>query len=257
MKVASIQLYLNDKRTKQETIEYACSMIDKCAGSDLIILPELWNIGFTSYDRYATECEPIDGPTASAIGAKARELGSYIYSGSFVESRGGKLYNTAVFFDRDGKRVASYSKIHLFTYKSREAELMAPGKDLVVVDTEFGRMGLSICYDLRFPEMYRKLVDMGAEYFLVASCWPYPRLDPWETFNKARAAENTCFLFSCNATGKQQGTLFMGHSKIVDPIGTVVAGSDYRETIVRADVDPGMVAQIREEFPALRDRVFK
>ncbi len=257
MKISSVQLYLDDHRTKAETIRYACSMIDRCKGSDLIVLPELWNIGFVSYDRYHEESEPLDGPTMNAIAEKARELGAYIYSGSFVEARDGKLYNTAVLFDRAGERVAHYSKIHLFTYKSREPELMTPGSEIVVADTEFGKMGLSICYDLRFPELYRKMTDMGATFFLVASCWPYPRLAPWETFNMARAAENTCYLVSCNATGKQQGLLYMGHSKIVDPWGVPVACIDYHEGIVTAEVDPAMVARVREEFPALKDRVIQ
>ncbi len=257
MRVSSVQLYLNDQRTKEETIRYACSMIDRCKGSDLIVLPELWNIGFISYDRYHEESEPLDGPTMCAVAEKARELGAYIYSGSFVEARDGKLYNTAVLFDRMGERIAHYSKIHLFTYQSREPELMTPGSEVVVADTEFGKMGLSICYDLRFPELYRKMLDRGADFFLVASCWPFPRLSPWETFNMARAAENTCYLISSNAAGKQQGILYMGHSRIVDPWGTVVAGIDYHEGIVSAEIDPAMVASVRAEFPVLKDRVIE
>jgi predicted amidohydrolase len=232
-------------------------MIDRCKGSDLIVLPEIWNIGFASFDRYHGESEPIDGPTASAVAGKARELGAYICSGSFIEARGGKLFNTAVLFDRDGKRIARYSKIHLFTHKSREPELLTPGSEIVVADTEFGGMALSICYDLRFPELYRKMADMGAEFFIVAASWPFPRLAPWEMFNTARAAENVCCLVSSNATGKQAGTLLMGHSKIVDPYGTVIAGADYHEAIVTADVDPKIVARVREEFPVLKDRVLK
>ncbi|MDR1885194.1 MAG: carbon-nitrogen hydrolase family protein [Synergistaceae bacterium] len=257
MKVASIQLAISDDRTKIETVDHALKMMDCCAGSDLIVLPELWNIGFFAIDKFISESEPIDGYTAAAVGSKARELGAWVYSGSFVESRGGKYYNTSILFDRKGERAAVYNKIHLFTYKSREAEILTPGRDLAVADTEFGKVGLSTCYDLRFPEMYRKMMEQGAEFFLVTSGWPYPRHEAWEIFNRARAHENFCYLISCNSSGKQRGFLALGHSKIVDPWGTVVADSDYRETIVRADIDPGLVRTARAEFPVLNDRVFK
>jgi predicted amidohydrolase len=247
---------ISDGMMKKDTVERALRMMDECAGADLILLPELWNIGFFAFDKYAAESEPIDGYTASAVGGKARELGAWVFSGSFVESRGGKYYNTSILFDRAGKNVAAYSKIHLFTYKSREAEILTPGKNLAVADTEFGKIGLSTCYDLRFPEMYRKMMKMGAEIFLVTSCWAYPRLEAWNTFNIARAAENVCYLISCDSAGAQAGVAALGHSKVVSPFGTVVADSDFREGIIRAEIDPGLVKQARAEFPVLGDIVF-
>ena len=257
MKIASIQLSIADNVPKKDMVGRALRIMDKCAGCDLILLPELWNIGFFAFDKYISESEPIDGYTATAIGDKARELGAWVFSGSFVESRGGKFFNTSILFDRTGKKAATYSKIHLFTYKSKEAEVLTPGSELAVADTEFGKMGLSTCYDLRFPEMYRMMNDMGAEIFLVTSGWPYPRHEAWETFNRARAAENVCYLISSNACGKQAGFQALGHSKVVDPLGIVVADSDFRETIVRAEIDPGLVKKAREEFPFLNDRVFR
>lgn len=257
MKVAVVQLELNDKRSKDEVVSYALDMMDKCKGYDLLLLPELWNIGFMNYDKYYAESEAIDGPTASAIAAKAKELGAYVHGGSFVENRGGKYYNTSVFFDRSGKLIGQYSKMHLFTFQSREPELLTPGTEFAVIDTEFGKMGLSTCYDLRFPEFYRKMVDMGMEFILVPACWPYPRQEPWEVLNQARALENTCYLISCNAAGAQAGTLYMGHSKIVDPWGTVVAGTSFREGIVTAEIDPGLVGRVRKIFPVLNDRIIR
>jgi predicted amidohydrolase len=240
---------------KEEMVSHALEMMDRCAGSDLIILPELWNIGFFAYEKYIGDSEPIDGYTASAIGSKARELGAWVCSGSFVESRGGKYYNTSVLFDRKGRMAASYSKIHLFSYKSRESELLTPGNEIVTADTEFGKIGLSICYDMRFPELYRKMTEKGAEIFLVASAWPFPRYEAWDFFNKARAAENVCYLISCNSSGKRNGALSLGHSRVVDPWGTVIADSDHRETIVKAEIDPGLVGKVRGMFPVLTDRV--
>ncbi|HOI82515.1 MAG TPA: carbon-nitrogen family hydrolase [Synergistales bacterium] len=255
MKVSSIQLEMKDDRSKEETIEYALAMMDKASGSDLIILPEIWNIGFFAYDKYISESEPIDGPTAAAISRKAKEMGAYVYSGSFVEKRDGKYYNTSILFDRQGKNIGEYRKIHLFSYKSQEPEILTPGREITVLDTEFGKVGLSTCYDLRFPELYRAMVDKGAEFFLVTSGWPFPRLSHWLVFNQARAIENTCFLISCNASGVQKGNRFLGHSQIVDPWGVVVAGSAHEERIIRAEIDPALVSRTRQEFPALKDRV--
>ena len=255
MRIASIQLEIRDGRNKEETIGYALEMMGKAEGSDLILLPEIWNIGFFAYDQYVAESEPLDGLTATAISQKAKELGAYVYSGSFVENRGGKYYNTSILFDREGEKIGEYRKIHLFSYKSREPEILTPGTEISVLNTEFGKFGLSTCYDLRFPELYRAMVDKGAEFFLVTSGWPFPRLSHWLVFNQARAIENSCFLISCNAAGVQQGTRFLGHSLIVDPWGVVVAGSAHEERIITADIDPGLVAKTRQEFSALRDRV--
>lgn len=255
MKVASVQLEMADGRSKQETIRYALSMMEECRGADLLLLPEIWNIGFMAFDDYHKESEPIDGETASAISAKAKDLGAYVFSGSFVEARAGKYYNTSILFGRTGEKLGQYSKMHLFSYKSREPELLTRGTEIAVVDTEFGKMGLSTCYDLRFPELYRKMVDMGAEFFLITSGWPYPRLEAWNTFNLARATENMCYLISCNAAGVQGNTRYLGHSQIVDPWGVVVAASDFRGGIVTAEVKPDLVKRARAEFPVLNDRV--
>jgi predicted amidohydrolase len=255
MKIASIQLEMTDNRTKEETISYALDMIDKCKGSDLIILPELWNIGFFAYDEYWSESEPVDGPTACAISKKAKELSAYIFSGSFVEKRGDKYFNTSILFNRKGESIGQYSKMHLFSYKSREPELLTPGTEVVVAETEYGKMGLSTCYDLRFPELYREMVDLGAKFFLVTSGWPYPRIEAWNALNQARALENTCCLISSNAAGVQSGVRFLGHSQAVDPWGNVIAGSGYLESIVRAEIDDDLVEKIRAEFPVLDDRV--
>ncbi len=256
MKVASLQLELNDTRNKEEVVAYALSMMDKCQGYDFLLLPELWNVGFVNYDNYHKESEAIDGYTVNALSAKAKELNAYVHGGSFVEKRNDAYYNTSVLFDRTGKLIATYSKMHLFTFQSREPELLSPGTSLSVVDTEFGKMALSTCYDLRFPEFYRKLVDIGMDFILVPACWPYPRQEPWEVLNQARALENTCYLISCNAVGTQKGTLYMGHSKIVDPWGTVVAGTSFRESILTATIDPTLVQTVRKIFPVLNDRIF-
>ncbi len=255
MKISSIQLEIKNSRCKHDTIDYVLGLMDKCAGDDLIVLPELWNIGFFSYDEYQAASEDIKGETASAISQKAKALGAYVYSGSFVENKGGKYYNTSILFDRAGRNVLEYRKMHLFSYKCREPEILTPGEEISVVSTEFGRVGLATCYDLRFPELFRKMsVEQGAEFFLVTSAWPFPRVEAWNTLNQVRALENTCYLISCNAVGMDHGIRLAGHSQIVDPWGYVIASSGYEEMIVRAEISSDNVCRIRKEFPVLEDR---
>lgn len=255
MKISSIQLEIKNSRSKKETINYVLELMDKCAGDDLIVLPELWNIGFFSYDEYKATSESLEGETATTISHKAKELRAYVYSGSFVEARNGKYYNTSILFDREGRNVLEYRKMHLFSYKCREPEILTPGEEMSVVSTEFGRVGLATCYDLRFPELFRKMViEQGAEFFLVTSAWPFPRVEAWNALNQVRALENTCYLISCNAAGVDHGIRLAGHSQIVDPWGYVIASSGYEETIVRAEIPSGSVYRIRKEFPVLEDR---
>lgn len=254
MKTASIQLEIKNDMSKEDMIEHAMSMLDLCKGSDLILLPELWNVAFSSFAQYHELGEPLDGMTMSAVAAKARELGAYIMGGSFVETDGDKCYNTCVLFDRNGVNIGAYRKIHLYSYHSREAQTITPGDKATVVDTEFGRVGLATCYDLRFPEQFRKMtIELGAEIFLIAAAWPFPRLEVWNTLNQARALENVCYLISSNSVGTSRSVRLAGHSQIVDPWGNVLAGSGYEETIVRAEISRENVSRIREAFPVLKD----
>jgi predicted amidohydrolase len=233
------------------------SLLDETRGSDLVLLPELWPCGFFSFARYEAESEPVEGPTVQALRRKARELRTHLFTGSFVEREGTSLYNTAVLLGPGGELLARYRKIHLFGYQSEERRLLRRGEEVVVVPTPWGKAGLSICYDLRFPELYRKMIDQGADFFLVASAWPHPRLEPWVLLNRARALESLAYLFSCNCTGSQADRRYAGHSLFVDPLGKVIAEAGDAEAILAAEVDPGLVAAVRADFPALRDRVFR
>jgi predicted amidohydrolase len=126
-----------------------------------------------------------------------------------------------------------------------------------VIPTEFGNFGLATCYDLRFPELFRKMLDQGAEFFLIASAWPAPRLEHWLLLNRTRALENLSCLISSNGVGMNRGTQFIGHSLVVDPMGQIITGSNEEECVVWAEVNRDIVQKARAEFPALKDRVFK
>ena len=253
MNIASIQMSVVEG-DKTATIDKAIENIHRCEGADLIILPEIWNIGFMSFDRYIPEAENSEGQTLKRLRESAKEIGVYLHSGSFVEEKNGKYYNSSYLISPKGNILANYLKIHLFGYNSRETQLLTPGDTIVMTDTPLGKIGLATCYDLRFPELFRKMVAQGTEIFLVCSAWPYPRLEHWLMLNRVRALENQCFLVSSNSVGLNQGIQFVGHSMITDPWGTILAGGGDNEIIIKAEVDLDNLKAARDQFPALSDR---
>jgi predicted amidohydrolase len=256
MKIASIQLAIADDETKEERIGRALELVRTCEGADIVLLPEIWNSGYFAFDRYHEEAEELEGEFVARMAEAARSLGAYLHVGSFVErTEDGRFTNTSVLLDRQGRRIAAYRKIHLFGFGSEETKVLSPGTEVVTADTDFGRVGLACCYDLRFPELFRRMVDQGAQFYLVCSAWPYPRLESWIMLNRVRALENEAFLISSNCVGINRGARFVGHSLVVDPWGSIIAGSGDEEMIVKTEVDPEMVEKTRAVFPPLRDRV--
>jgi predicted amidohydrolase len=253
MKVASIQLSVVEGN-KDATLNKAEDAIKKCGDADLVILPEIWNLGFMSFDQYVDKAENIEGPTPSLMKKLAREKEIFLHTGSFVEEDKGNYYNTSLLLSPEGEILAKYRKIHLFGYNSKETQILSPGETIVVVDTPFGKIGMATCFDLRFPELFRAMVDKGAQYFLVCSAWPYPRIEPWIMLNRVRALENQCFLISANSAGMNCGSQFVGHSMVIDPWGTTLAGAGDEEMIVKTEIDPAKVHQARETFPGLAGR---
>lgn len=256
MRIASFQVGFDDTESKEQRVERVLATVDGCRGADLVLLPELWPTGFFSFDSFAEEAETVDGPVVRALADRARNLGAYIHTGSFVgRQENGDLANTSILLGPDGETMAIYRKIHLFGFGSKETEVLTPGTEVVTAETDFGTVGMATCYDLRFPEQFRMMVDLGAEFFLICSAWPYPRLEHWLMLNRVRALENQAFLISANCVGVDEGVRFCGHSVIVDPWGTILAGSGDEEMVVWSEVDPQRVKEIRDIFPPLRDRV--
>ncbi|RFU64945.1 carbon-nitrogen family hydrolase [Peribacillus glennii] len=255
MKIASVQVDIKDEETKEQRIERVSAKLDELEGQDLIVLPEIWATGYFSFDKYTQEAEEINGSFVKHFSEKAKKLGAYLHAGSFVEKEGDKFFNTSILFNREGQLVGTSRKIHLFRYGSAEGEILTRGLKPAVLDTEFGKIGLSTCYDLRFPELFRSQVDQGAKIFLVTSAWPHQRLAHWNLFNTARALENQCFLISSNCSGKTNNVLMGGHSQVVDPWGTVIASAGEFETIVKTEINLEQIDDIRYVFPQLKHRV--
>ncbi len=251
---------VNRKRAK-EAIRQAAD-----EGCDLVCLPELFTVGYFAFDSYRRDAEPLDGPTITQCQELATAEGIAILAGSIVEdleasaARGFEtpaedgLANTAVYIDADGGRRAVYRKQHLFGYQSAEQELLVPGESLPTVSDHGFTIGITTCYDLRFPSLYRQLVDEGVTLTLVPSAWPYPRVEHWKLLPRARAVENLFYVAAVNGTGEFDDTSLVGRSSVYDPWGTAVASSGEQAGVVTATLDPSLVSTRREAFPALADR---
>ncbi|WP_372912719.1 carbon-nitrogen family hydrolase [Salinigranum sp.] len=235
-------------------------------GADLVALPELWNVGYFAFDSYAREAESVEGPTLTELSALAERLDVGLLAGSIVEDLAASaeagvdvpaeegFANTAVFFDREGRRRGIYRKHHLFGYGSAETRLLTPGEHLPTVDFEGFTLGFTTCYDLRFPELYRELTEQGATLVLVPSAWPYPRVEHWQTLSRARAIENLSYVATVNGSATFDDGTLLGRSTVYDPWGTTLASAGDDPALVTAEVTPDQVARVRDEFPAWEDR---
>lgn len=262
MDIALVQLSSPDNETQTQRIERAEALLREQRGADLIVLPELWSAGYFHFDQYPALSEPVDGPTASMCAAVAKDLGAYVHVGSIVErvegggpGRPPALRNTSVLVDPQGTVAHQYSKLHVFGYKSLEADLLTPGTSLPVADTPFGQMAGTTCYDLRFPGLWSELSIRGAEIVIVPAAWPAARREHWQLLTSARAVEHQVFVLACNAAGIQEGVELGGTSRIVDPAGRLVAEAGTGEEVLRASIDPSLVQTTRREFPVIADRL--
>jgi predicted amidohydrolase len=223
--------------------------------ADAVLLPELWGVGYFAFDAYAAEAEPLEGPSVALARGWARDLGLQVHLGSFVErDADGRLHNTSVVVDRDGTLRNVYRKVHVFGYGSREQALLTPGDRADVRDLGGLPTGILTCYDLRFPELFRSLVEGGAEQLAVCAAWPEARLAHWRLFTAVRAVEQQSWLAACNAVGDQRGATLAGRSRVVDPWGEVRAEAGQDEGFTFVEVDTALPARVRAEFPALADR---
>lgn len=222
------------------------------AGTDLVCLPEMFSSGF-DYD-YIGECaEPVSGSFITALRETARDAAIHLVCGSYPEREGERVYNTSVLIGPDGEIIGQYRKIHLFPLMEENLHL-SPGQEIPVFETGLGKLGIMICYDIRFPELARALALRGAEILLVPAEFPYPRLDHWKCLLKARAVENQCFVVAVNRVGTSGSARFFGNSSIYDPWGELVAESGDTETVVTGAIDTGMVEDVRHRIPVFSDR---
>jgi predicted amidohydrolase len=256
MRIALVQVASPGTEDIESRRSRVAGLVRSAAGADLVVLPELWPVGYFSFDDYAACSEDLSGRTIADAAGWAKELDAYIHVGSFVERVGdGGYRNTAALVTPTGEVSHEYSKVHVFGYQSQEARLLRPGQRLGLSSTPFGTVASTTCYDLRFPELWRGLVDAGAEIVIVPAAWPAARREHWRLFTSARAVEEQVVVVACNAVGVQAGVELGGTSRIVDPWGHVLTEAGTDEGVTFCDVDASMVARVRADFPVLGDRL--
>jgi predicted amidohydrolase len=258
MHIALLQIASPDGESVQarlDRVDRAVRSERALVDADLLVLPEMWTAGYFSFDEYASRAEPFEGPTLTAARGWARALRTTVHIGSFVEiDEEGRLHNTSAVVDPEGAVGNVYRKVHLFGYGSRESQLLTPGQTVGTSEVAGLSMGITTCYDLRFPELFRSLVDEGAEQVAVCAAWPEARLAHWRLFTTVRAVEQQMYVVACNAVGEQAGVDLAGHSRVVDPTGEVVVEAGQDEGFTYAELDPVLPRRVRTEFPALADR---
>ena len=264
LRVAAVQM--NSRDDKAANVETALALIDRAAatGARFVALPEVWTyLGPGEGNRDAAE--PIPGPTIDRLAERARRHGIFLHAGSVYESRPGEplLRNTTVVLDPDGDIIARYSKIHMFDVdldgvaRYRESDTNAPGDEIVVIEIDGVPVGLTICYDLRFPELFRILALRGAEVIVLPAAFTLATgKDHWEVLIRARAIENGVFMVAPNQVGQfPPSNWTYGRSLIVDPWGTVLATAPDVETVITADLDRAGLRRVRRQIPSLANRM--
>ena len=255
---------MDSRNDKAENVRRACAFVDEAAanGARLVCFPENMDL----CGRYAGEGgdrETLPGYTTERLAAKAREHGIYIHAGSLRELIPGdeRVYNTSVLLDPEGRIVATDRKLHTFDATlpdgsvQNESEWIRPGDRIVTADTALGRLGLSICYDLRFPELYRIMALSGAEVMLIPANFTKPTgRDHWEVLLRARAIENGCYVLAADQVGQKPHFVAYGNSMAADPWGRVIARAGEEPGIIYARIDLDGVASARRRIPSLQNR---
>lgn len=225
-------------------------------GADLAVLPETADYIGQFFDQYAAD-QTVD--IKAFLAGEAKKHGLYLHGGSFTEKGdGGKLYNTSLFFLPDGQLLGQYRKLHMFDIEVedepayRESDTISPGDEIVMLDSRLGMLGMAICYDLRFPELFRLMAQSGAQIIILpANFTSTTGAAHWETLLRARAVENGCYVLSCDQCGQKPAFTAYGHSMVVNPWGEVIARAGTKPECITAEIDLAYLHKVRREVPVL------
>lgn len=261
-KIAVVQM--DSRNDKGANLKYACQCIDEAAanGAKLISFPEIMNLSGENVGEGGGH-ETIPGYTTEILMAKAKEHKMYIHSGSFCKVVEGenRAYNTSVIIDPEGAIIGEYHKLHPFDITmpdgsvNKESDRIRPGDEIVVTDTAIGKLGMSICYDIRFPELYRIMTLEGAQViFTPASFTMSTGKEHWECILRTRAIENACYIVAADQIGQKRAFPAYGHSMVIDPWGTVIAKARDEAGMFYADIDLDYEDKVRQKVPVLENR---
>ena len=229
-------------------------------GAQVIALPEMWNCPYSN-DYFRKFAEPADGRCVQFMSEIAKELGVYLIGGTIAELEDGKVYNTCFCFGREGELLGRHRKVHLFdvdvgVFRFMESDTLTAGDEVTVIDTEFCRIGVAICYDVRFPEWHRKMALAGAKLIVLPAAFNMTTGPAhWDLTMRARALDNQVY-FAANAPARDENGVYVayGNSCIASPWGDFIAHADEKEQIIYGDIDLDKVDAIRDQLPLLKHR---
>ena len=248
--LVQMNIALGDVRKNLKMVEDAVAEAAR-RGSHLVVLPELWATGYAMEQNTSLASELNSGVFAQ-VAALATQHKKCIV-GSHLERRGLQVANSAPFIDPGGQVRGVYRKIHLFRLMDEDRYLQ-PGSAPLLLDLPWGATGFAICYDLRFPELFRRYAVEGAKLIVLPAEWPIERIEHWRALLVARAIENQCYMIACNACGKTGDTTFGGHSMIVDPWGKIVVEVGEQPTLATGEIELELVDAVRKRIPVFDDR---
>ncbi|MCW8810436.1 MAG: carbon-nitrogen family hydrolase [Ignavibacteriaceae bacterium] len=248
MKIALVQ-YNPKWEDKESNKKKILQLVNEIKEVELIVFPEMSLTGFTMKSKEMAE--GIQGDSFRYFSALAKEKSSHVMAG-IIELRNTRTYNTLIHIKPDGKLVKLYRKIHPFSY-STENEHYTAGVRPAITKIKKWKIGLTICYDLRFPELYRKYGKKRTHLIVNIANWPDTRIEHWRTLLKARAIENQCYVAGVNRVGDDPKLHYTGLSSLFDPMGKEIISVENEEKVVQADLDKNYVNEVREKFPFLDD----
>lgn len=249
--LGQMNIALGDPETNLDTVRRLTAEA-AARGAQVVLFPELWGTGYdlTHASRYASS---LDEGLFAETAALARRHGLYLIGSNLERLAPERFANTLTVFSPRGELLASYAKVHLFRLMDEHHHL-SPGERLVVADLPWGKAGLAICYDLRFPEMFRAYALAGAKMVFLPAEWPHPRLSHWRTLLRARAIENQMFVVACNRVGSDGRNEFFGHSCVIDPWGETLVEAAEEETLLTVTIPLDEVERVRAKIPVFGDR---
>lgn len=262
IKIALCQMKVIDDKDKN--IDKAIEMINKASNekADFIVLPEMFNCPYEN-EKFIEYCESQkDSYTLSKISQIANSSNAYVLAGSIPEEEDGKIYNASYLFDGNGEIIAKHRKMHLFDIDVKdkiyfkESDTLTAGDEVTVADTDFGKVGIGICYDIRFPELGRLMVEKGAEILFYPGAFNLTTGPAhWELLFRSRALDNQVYCIGvAPALDKSASYNSYGHSIITNPWGEVVAEGDYGEELIIAEIELDEIKRVREELPLLKNK---
>ncbi|MCU0513697.1 MAG: carbon-nitrogen family hydrolase [Anaerolineae bacterium] len=248
--LAQMQIAAGDVRKNFAMME-SLAALAAARKSKMIVFPELWSTGYVLEDakEHASELNKGIFAQLSTVATTHKTC----IAGSILEKRGLEVANSLPFFAPNGRMMGVYRKIHLFRLME-EDKYLQPGSSPLVLDLPWGVTGFAICYDLRFPELFRRYATQdNARMVIIPAEWPLARIEHWRALLVARAIENQCFIVACNAAGEVAGTVYGGHSMIVDPWGRIVVEAGEEPQLLTADIELDMVDEVRARIPVFED----